>query len=111
MTETTLVAGDYGYYLTFYLKEYNPLTALTSSFDLTNANTINFKAQKYGETTLKVSGICNPVTATLGICRYQVQSGDFDSAGDYISEVEVVESGAINTWRNIHIQVDSQLPK
>jgi len=110
-SETTIIASDYGKAFNFYLKDYNPITTLTSSFDLSSATSINFKVQKYGETTVCISSTCTITTATLGICAYTIQSGDFDNTGDYIAEIEVHESGAISTWDNIHIKVSSELPK
>ena len=43
----TIVEGDYGDYLTFYLREYDNLTHTETPFNLSTASTITFKAQKY----------------------------------------------------------------
>jgi len=112
MAQATLILGDYGEYITFYLKEVNPITNLESSFDLTNATTINFRAQKYGETTVRVSGTCEVYgDATLGVCRYLTRDTDDWAIGDFYAEVEIVSASAIETWIDIHIDVVAQLPK
>jgi len=108
METITFKQGDIRY-LTFYLKE-KDITGTEGSFDLTNASTVNFKLQKYGETTLRVSGTCTIIDASNGKCRYQLDASNLPT-GLYIGEIEVIMSdGQIATSEDFMLQIRSDLP-
>ena len=87
MTKYTLTEYDV-VYLTFYLKEKDPITGAISPYDLSYAHTINFYMREMNSSTNIISSTCEIVTDTLGICRIKVT---VPVSGDYIAEIEVQE--------------------
>jgi len=108
--EKEITKGDYGYYIYFYLYDENG-----QAFDV-SGGVFRFKAQRYGEKTLKVEGTCSVVDPS-GVVAYQVAKGDFDSTGLYRAEVEGSFPTAIRTWNRdleqkpFTLKVISDLPQ
>jgi len=88
LTQITLVQND-KHWLYFYLKEYDPITGTTSSFNLTGATSINFYMKKVGSNTLYLSGTCDVYDANNGICVYKPSDTDFQQTGEFLAEIEV----------------------
>lgn len=92
MADLYAPAGDYGYNLSFTVQD-NSETA----YDLTNY-TVTFKAWKQGMSDDPiVDSACTVDSAADGTCHYAVQSGDFDDAGDYLIELELTQSGIVES--------------
>ena len=69
--------GNYGHYLTFTVQD-----ADGNAFNLTGY-TVKFKIRKRGSASTYKSFTCTVTDAANGVAKYQVQSGDFDSADQY----------------------------
>jgi len=108
MSSRTLVSGDI-VYLSFYLKEEDPLTGSISCYDITSAQTINFRLRKYGELTNTIESTCEVVIGTLGFCRVKVTVPIVSYPTAYEGEIEVIEPGQITTWKNINYIITPQL--
>jgi len=104
----TLVSGDI-VYLSFYLKEKDPLSGSISYYDITDAQTINLRLRKYGETVNAIETTCEVITGTLGYCRAKVTVPVVSSPTTYEGEVEVIEAGQITTWKNVNYIITPQL--
>jgi len=108
VTKLTITQGDYGGYLEFTLMESNSLDAHTlSSYD-----SITFQAQRMGESTVRVAGTCEITDATAGECRYQIQSGDFETTSPpkWLGIVRGYASGLLVSWEKLYIYVEPSLP-
>ena len=104
-TEIKIYEGDKNYNLNFTLQD-NSGTAI----DITGAS-LQFKAQKAGDTALAVDRAMQIDTGASGTCHYQVQDGDF-TEGNYHAEIEVTfSSSEIATFGDIIIRVKGDLPK
>lgn len=77
------VKDDYGWNINFVIK-YND----DSVVDLTGA-TVKFKMAPFQGGTLKIDGTCTLDTPTSGTCHYTLLSTDFDTIGNFDTEVEV----------------------
>ena len=106
MTIINSIAGDKTYAWQFTLKDSD-----NNAIDITGA-TGTFRAQLETGTALAVEGAIALVTAASGICKYIVQSGNFDTAGRYYAEVEILlSSGEVSTFDDIVINIKKQLPR
>ena len=102
--ETTV--GDSGFAWQFTLQDNDG-----NARDLTSA-TGTFRAQFETGTVVVVEGAITLVTPASGICKYTVQSGDFDTPGRYYGELEILFSGGeVSTFEPIVIIVRPQLPR
>jgi len=82
-TTINVQKGAYNYYLTF------TLTQGSSALNLTGA-TVELKVADFNTpTTVKFTGSCIVTDASNGICKYLVQSSDFDSAGQYKGQLHI----------------------
>ena len=105
MTKYTLTQSDI-LYLSFYLKDEDPISGSITAYDLSEAKTINFYMRKYGATTNTIATTCEIVTATLGICRAKVT---VPVEGEYYGEVEVIEADQRVTFGPIYFKVREEL--
>ncbi|MFQ6052814.1 MAG: BppU family phage baseplate upper protein [Candidatus Bathyarchaeia archaeon] len=78
--------GNYGFDLNFAIKH-----ADGSKYDL-NGFTVHLKVWD-DEGTLILNEQCMIIVATEGTCKYTVQSGDFDTEGRYMAELELTKAG------------------
>lgn len=106
--EITVVQNDYGYDLEFQITD-----AQGNPVDLTGAMSINIFIFEKGSTVAKVVGTCevsgNPAN---GICKYTVQSGDFNEAPKkYNVEIEVNYVGRTITAKGVRIKVLREAPE
>ncbi len=102
----TYVKGDYGYDITFTLTD-----ADGNAVDLTNQTSIVLRLARPEDTTAKLLGACSVVgTPTDGICKYAVQSGDFDEAALYDGSIVVTFSSARQTADGFQIEIKDELP-
>jgi len=108
ISEVTIVEGDYGKYITFYLKESNSIDAHT----LSGYDSITFEAQRIGESTVRVSGTCEISGPTTGECRYLVQSGDFDVASPpkWIGIIRAYSASKLISWEKFYLYIEPSLP-
>jgi len=106
--ELTITEGDYGRYVTFYLKESNSIDAHT----LSGYDSITFQAQRIGEDTVRVSGTCEISGPTTGECRYLIVDGDFDVVSPPLWRgiIRAYASGVRVSWEGFYIYVESSLP-
>lgn len=88
MADLTVSKGDYGLPLAFVVKdEENTVVNLTGY-------TVTFKVWSAGsQDSPIVSGACTIDDATAGTCHYTPGSSDFDTAGDYLIELERTKTG------------------
>ena len=73
--------------------------------------TITFKMSKERATTNKVSSSCTITDGASGECTYTFSSGDLDTYGDYIAELEVnFGGGVIKTTERFRVKVVKDAP-
>ena len=101
MSRYTLTEGDI-LYLTFYLKDKDPISGSVVPHNLSSAESINFYMRKYGANANAISTNCEIVSATLGICRTLVTVPVY---GNYYSEIEVTEAEEKITFGPIYFVV------
>jgi len=94
MSQIDVYEGDITY-ISFYLKDENPITGSITYHDITTANSIVFRMRKYGDTINTIEEEMDIVTGTLGYCRVLVT---IPPSGTYSSEVEVFETSGHITW-------------
>jgi len=106
--ELTITEGDYGRYITFYLKESNSIDAHT----LTEYDSLTFQAQRIGEDTVRVSGTCEVSDANNGECRYLIANGDFDIASPPLWRgiIRAYATGKLVSWEGFYIYIEPSLP-
>ncbi len=87
MARLELVRNDYGYALTFTIKD-----AQDTVVDLTNA-TVKFKVKAYGATDLIIDADCLIPNPTTGVVTYTVKQADFTTTKRYKGELQVTWTG------------------
>lgn len=101
MSDLTVPQGDYGYNLSFTIKDNNgapyPLTSYTITMNVWFAGSPNNSI---------LTGVCVIDVAANGTCHYPVQSGDFNAAGDYLIELELTKAGVVESTRNYTLKVE-----
>lgn len=80
-----------------------------SLVDLTTA-TVTFKMKKTNTSTNKVSTACAVTVPLEGKCTYTVSSGDFDTAGVYDAELQVVDGALTSTVFLGRFKIQQDLP-
>jgi len=78
-----------------------------SAVDLTGA-TVKFYMKNRDTGNVKINGVaCTLVVAASGTCKYVWQSGDTDTVGTFVAEVEVTFSGGtVQTgYENLTIEI------
>jgi len=107
VSELELVQNDYGYDLEFQLKDDEG-----DAVDLTGNTSIKVFIAELEATTTKVTGTCIPTDEEGGLCKYTVESGDFDEAPKtYEVEVEVTYASKVVTARGLIIEIKTELPE
>lgn len=101
MADLTVPKGDYGFYLYFTVQD-----STGTAFDLTDY-TVTFKvwAQQVDPTPV-VDHACTIIVAASGTCKYLVETGNFDVAGDYYWEIELTKTGAVESTRRYTLRVE-----
>jgi len=100
MADITIPQGDEGFNLEFTVTEDDD-----TAFDLTNY-TVTIKVwHKNLIGSLVVDSACVVDVAASGTCHYVVTDGDFDSAGDYMVELELTQSGVVESTRHYTLEV------
>jgi len=101
MARLELVRSDYGYPLTFTIKD-----AQENVVDLTNA-TVQLKIKKPGTIGFIVNAQCDiDADPTTGICTYNVAQGAFSAVGRYSGELEITWSGSkVMTATDLYIDI------
>jgi hypothetical protein len=87
MARLELVRNDYGYALTFTIKD-----AQDNVVDLTNS-TVKFKVKAYGASSLLIDANCTITDAVNGVVTYTVQQTDFTITKRYKGELQVTWTG------------------
>jgi len=93
-------------YLTFYLKDKDPITGSISPHNLSSALTISFYLRAYDANVNTIETTCEVVNASQGICRTRVT---IPAHGDYYGEVEVIEPKTRITWTDFYLEVREEL--
>ena len=99
MADLTIPKGDYGYYLSFIVKD-----SAGAAYDLTGY-TITLKVWRQNVPGLLMSGDCTIILAANGICHYMIVAGAFSQAGTYQAELELTKSGVVESTRNFVLEV------
>ena len=60
---------------------------------LASISSVILKMKKIGALSTTVFGLCTVTSATIGTCTYSVQEGDFDTTGNYATELELTYAG------------------
>jgi hypothetical protein len=98
--------NDTGFPITFLLTDEK-----NNAYDLTDS-VILFKMKNTvtGDTLLGGGGVCTIVNATSGICKYDVQDGDFSTAGIYKAELQITfTSGKVRTSKLDNIKISEDI--
>ena len=106
MSNLIVVQNDKKYDFNFTVTDAN-----AEVIDLTDS-VIKFKVANYiNPSALVVNATCTVITATLGTCKYTIQSNDFITVGNYRAELEIsyVTSGQVITAQGININVAPKL--
>jgi len=91
--------------------EFQILDADGTAVDLTGYSTIRFKMMIAGGDVLKINGVCSVTNAIEGRCKYTIQDGDLDTAGDFDAEIEITyTSGKVITTGRFYIRILEDLP-
>jgi hypothetical protein len=94
--------GDYGYSLTFYVKNDD---AGETVFDLTDY-TVTLKLWPAGRAGAPyLSGVCVIEDAVAGKCYYTIKSGDLDKVGIFSLELQMTKMGKKESTRSYQLQV------
>lgn len=105
-TLITLVQDDYGYDLSFILKDATGVVVNLSGAALA------FICQSVSDESVNFRGVMSIINGPAGSCKYTVQQTDFLVSGSFTAQVEVnYGAGAeIFTFSGINIEVVSKLP-
>jgi hypothetical protein len=57
--------------------------------NLATVSSIIFKMKLLNATSTKISSTCTVVTAASGTCSYTIQATDFDTLGNYETELQI----------------------
>lgn len=100
MADITVKKGDFGFYLNFtVLNDDNTVFVLTGY-------TITIKV--WPEAPIEVplfTGVCVPVIAANGTCRYQLAAGDLSQSGAYKLELELTKLGVEISTRSYNLTI------
>lgn len=100
MADITVPKGDKGFYLNFTVQD-----ADGDVFDLTDY-TVTLKAWALGKPDSPiVNATCEVTNTTGGLCRYSVGTSDFVVSGTYQLELELTQSGIIESTDNYTVEV------
>lgn len=100
MEDITVPKGDYGYDLTFTVNDSSGTAYPLSGY------TITLKVWNFGVSgTLLISSACTPVVAASGTCKYTVKNEDFDTVGVFDAELELTQTGKVESVQPFNITV------
>lgn len=92
MSDLHVPRGDYGYPLGFTVKDYDGVAV-----DLTGY-TVKLKQWYMGASTNPLlTGTCAVDSAPNGQCHYTVTNTDFIKAGEFLIEIELTKTGAVES--------------
>jgi len=83
MPSLTLVRGDKEYFLEFEVRD-----ADGEIVNLTGCS-VQYRLQKYGESTLTLDKAGNVLAGTLGLCQILIATELVNKSGEYYSELEI----------------------
>ena len=102
MADLTIPKDDYGYDLTFTVKDSSGDAYVLTGY------TITLKVWKHGSSgTPIVDSGCDILVAASGTCTYTIVDGDFDAGGRYRFELELTKSGVVESTRNYEVLVEA----
>jgi len=100
MITITIPQKDKGYNYTFTITESDG-----TAFNLAGY-TIKLKVWQRGKPdVLLVNGACTIVNAAAGTCTYLLTGTDFTAEGTYLGEIELTQTGIIQSTVNIQVIV------
>lgn len=101
MENITIPKGDTGYNLAFTIKD-----ADGDAYVLTDY-TVTLKVWVPGapDTLILADGTCVIDDENAGTCHYALKSGDFDTVARYTAELELTQSGIIESTESFRITV------
>ena len=107
MAQLVLVRGDKNFLL-----EFSVLEADGEIVDLTGAS-IDFRMQRYGESTLTLDKAGEVTNGTLGLCQVKIEQELVDLSGEFFAELQItwIAEGKVLTVPGISIKVLKDLPK
>jgi hypothetical protein len=92
--------GDKGYNINFTVRD-----SSGNAYTITTY-TITLKVWKPGHPeSLVFSGACVIDSGVLGTCHYVVASGNFDSIGKFMGELELTKTGVIESTQAFEFEV------
>ncbi len=82
------VKDDSGFDITFTVDD-----SSGEDVSLASISSVILKMKKIGALSTTIFGVCTVTSATIGQCTYSVQAGDFDTIGNYATELELNYAG------------------
>ena len=100
MADITISKNDKGFYLSFTIHDSDGNVYVLTDY------TITLKIWVAGSSgTPTIEGACTIVNATAGTCRYLITASDFTSVKHYRAELELTQSGIIESTEEFTIEV------
>ncbi len=78
------VKDDSGFDITFTVDD-----SSGEDVSLASISSVILKMKKIGALSTTIFGACTVTSATIGQCTYSVQAGDFDTLGNYETELQL----------------------
>ena len=82
------VKDDSGFDITFTVDD-----SSGDDVSLESINSVILKMKKIGALSTTIFGLCTVTSAAIGQCTYSVKEGDFDTTGNYATELELNYTG------------------
>lgn len=96
----TIPKGDYGWSLIFTCRTFASVLVNLTGY------TIHFKVWSFNTPgTLLLNGTGAIVDAANGIASYTLQSGDFNTAGEFECELECTKVGEVSSYQTCIVEV------
>ncbi|MCK5016452.1 MAG: hypothetical protein KAS32_05195 [Candidatus Peribacteraceae bacterium] len=100
MADLSVSQGDFGFYINFTV-----LNDDDTPFNLTGY-TITIKVWTEAQRPIALfTGVCAPVVAASGTCRYLVVAGDLDTSGAFKLELEMTAAGEEISTRSYDLNI------
>ena len=90
------VKDDYGFDISLEVND-----SSGDDVSLASISEVIFKMKPIGSLSTTVFGACTVVSAASGTCTYTVQEGDFSTAGNYKSELEITRPANVITTADL----------
>jgi len=101
MSDLVIPRGDYGFNLAFTVQEDDGTVYVLTGYTIT----MKVWAKDIPGSPV-VEDTCDIDIAASGTCHYTVKSGDFDTAGEYLIELELSKTGlAVESTRYYTLEV------